>query len=291
MLDRTTQSAVRSLEQGRWGPLASLIQDMHQSRAWEGSFKNFTSWMAHLTEAHGVSKARIWRYKAVGAYYNELATRFNDRPQLTDLPTYVSAEQLELLQRIEKTAPNADLIEIILRVLDGDMPMRELRAIWNAYKKAHDGSAPQAMAAAKQFDADCGVALAQQTDWAGNSKPQRLHVITGGIDASTANRTREFDAVALVQRSLREPIEIHCFEFKLCPKNDSHTRRWDWNHEGDFMWAISNSAQFLKHLEPQIGLMVLTNGKLEIERQPQQQDPTQALSSFGKGMILAALRV
>lgn len=291
MLDRTTQSAVRSLEQGRWGPLASLIQDTHQSRAWEASFKNFTSWMAHLTDTHGVSKARIWRYKAVGAYYNELVDRFKDRPQLADLPAHVSAEQMELVQRIEKTAPGADLSETILRVLDGDMPMRELRAIWNAYKKARDGSASHSVSAGEQFEADCGVALAQQTDWVGNNKPQRLHVITGGIDASFANRHREFDAVALVQHTIREPVEVHCFEFKLCPQDTTFSRRWDWTHEGDFMWAISDSAQFLKYLEPQVGLMVLAEGRLKIERQPQRQDSTKALTAFGKSMILAALRV
>ncbi|MDT0618310.1 hypothetical protein RM531_07465 [Salinisphaera sp. P385] len=292
MLNRQVNDAVKALDDGRWGPLAALIQHVRRHESWRDEFRNFSDWINHQAAAHGLSQARCWRYKASGAYYETLRERHTGLPELKDLPAGISAEALELLEKLERVAQKGLIEEMTVRALAGDMPIRELKQVWATYKPALQANSPgDAVEGARQLEADCVLALSKQRAWTGHQNPVRCHVYRSVPDST--NR-REFDAVALVQGDRTAEAEVHVFEIKLASKSaEAQWKFQAWSKEADFCWAVTNATQplqILERLEPHVGLLALIDGQLNVSRSAIRQETDQTLTPFVRTLLLRALR-
>lgn len=214
-----TAIAVEHLDLGRWGPVAHLIGSAHQDELWRPEFANFSEWMTHLSETYDISRARCWRYKKAGSYYNSLRSGDASLCELYDLPEYVSAEALEILERLERIAPSNITENIKDQVLKGQIPIRTLKQTWAAYRPALDGvtnrgrGLPQFPSSSVrnsiQFEAESILALNQNRSWTGTSSPARCVVLPNVEDRE---HRQVYDGLAMIQQNLESPVEIHIFE-------------------------------------------------------------------------------
>lgn len=213
-----TATATEQLNEGRWGPLSHLIGKVHQGELWRPEFANFSEWMTYLSEAFDISRARCWRYKKAGSYYNTLRANNDSMCELYDLPEYVSAEALEILERLERVAPKNVTENIKDQVLKGQISIRTLKQTWAAYRPALEGATSRGRGRAEfpakvrdsiQFEAESILALTQDRAWTGKASPARCVVLPNVEDKE---QRLVYDGLALVQLSLDSPVEIHVFE-------------------------------------------------------------------------------
>lgn len=296
MAKNSITDAVSALNEGRWGPLAALIQDIRSKDGWRQEFKNFSEWMLYVSKTYKLSQARLWRYHSSGAFYQRLREQHRSLPNLMDIPANtISAEALELLEKLKRVAPESLVREVEARILSGDMPMKELKTTWATFKPRQtpkSDSRRDAREAASQFESTCLHALERDTRWTGLAKVSRCHVLRSIPDSSGR---REFDGVALVQKNRSDEVDIHVFDIKITPERTRFQWAYPkWTGEADFCWAVSNCADpalIMSHLEPHIGVVSFVDDELTVHRKATRQTSDQTFTPFARAILLRALRV
>ncbi|MAX51734.1 MULTISPECIES: hypothetical protein [Methylophaga] len=239
-----TEQAIEQLESGHWGPIAHLIEQTHQNELWRPDFANFSEWMANLSETYDISRARCWRYKKAGSYYNSLRSTDDSLCELYDLPDYVSAEALEILERLERVAPAEITGNIKEQVLKGQISIRTLKQTWAAYRPALDGATNRGRGTAYfrphvhtavRFEAESILALSQDRAWTGSRKPARCVVLHNVKDE---HNRESYDGLAMVQESLESPVDIHIFELHYKSGLGSISQLVSPEHYVDFCWLV-----------------------------------------------------
>jgi hypothetical protein len=122
-------------EKRRWQEIAQLLMRVDQERLWEGHAGSFSVWLQGLARRADLQESIFWRCLKAGRIYVELTGRGE-----LDLPPHVSAESLELADKISRHAPQRITHEIVERTLDGELSRAELRDVWATYRPAAGGS-------------------------------------------------------------------------------------------------------------------------------------------------------
>lgn len=137
----TTLSAIEAellrhavAERRRWQEIAALLMRVEKERLWEGHAPSFTAWLKAMARRAELEESVFWRYLKAGRIYAELTGK-----DVLEVRSAVSAESLELADKIMRVAPEPVAQEVITRTLDGALSRSELRDVWSTYKPAAGG--------------------------------------------------------------------------------------------------------------------------------------------------------
>ncbi len=217
-----------------WQRIGVLLDEVDSTQAWVGAADNFTAWMRQTAPAIGLKESSLWRYLRSSRIYKtlskELTARGHAVPDLDDLPASVSAESLELFDKLRRAAPARISDPIALRLVRGEISRDELRTLWRDYRPALDGRTAQGRGVpVPQVDSknpDVAESLAEaeallalrrgQRDWTGVSSPDVYEVFSHVPMPAAGNAKRRFmsDIVVATRKADDSPLEFHLFEVK-----------------------------------------------------------------------------
>lgn len=122
-------------ERRRWQEIAALLMQVDRERLWEGQAPSFTAWLQGMARRADLQESVFWRCLKAGRIYLELSGN-----EQLDADLSVSAESLELADKIRRHAPKAVVKDVLARTLDGDLSRAELRQVWTTYRPAAGGT-------------------------------------------------------------------------------------------------------------------------------------------------------
>jgi hypothetical protein len=272
-LEEETKKAIISLQNGYWGPIAHLIHLSHHHELWRTDKSNFSEWMAHLTTSYKVSRARCWRYKKAASFYNELRIIDPSLCDLKDIPKSISAEALEILERLEPVVPNDFFTEIKDKVLTSTISIRKLKDTWAAYKPALQGKTRRGNVISKelevkinklqQFDAESLLAIKQDLSWTGHKSPFRCQVFQNVRDYYSKVT---YDRLAISLPTQESEVEIHAFYLqhsmgRINNKPDENYINYRWIILPDKEYDLNTDINFHDY-----GVITILNGNLTIRK-------------------------
>ena len=121
-------------ERRRWQEIAGLLMRVEHERLWQGKASSFSAWLESLARRADLQESVFWRCLKAGRVYMTLSG--SDR---LDAPDAVSAEALELTEKIARHAPKGVTREIVRGTLEGELSRAELRDLWATYRPAAGG--------------------------------------------------------------------------------------------------------------------------------------------------------
>jgi len=126
-----------------WPQISALMHAVYETRYWESVADSFSHWLVQFSEQTGLSKASVWRYFSVGKKYKSIKRSAElhgqKYPDLEDLQNHVSAENLELLEKISRVVEQDEIYPMMHEIVAGTMRRKEMRDRWNAFKPALEG--------------------------------------------------------------------------------------------------------------------------------------------------------
>jgi hypothetical protein len=122
-------------EKRRWQQVAKLLMQVDSERLWQGHAPSFTAWVQGMARRADLQESVFWRCLRAGRIYLELTGSAE-----LDVHGGVSAESLELADKIRRHAPKAITNQVLERTLDGELSRAELRDVWATYKPAAGGA-------------------------------------------------------------------------------------------------------------------------------------------------------
>ena len=138
------KAELESLQQGEvfvWGRMSRLLDLIDKTGYWRNYDHSFTAWLQNNAPLLGIKISMAWRYLASGRFYLRLQQDFPfliDKP-LAEVSDELSPENLELVSRISRCAPDDIFKPLAIRVLSGKAKRSELRAAWLAFKPMLEG--------------------------------------------------------------------------------------------------------------------------------------------------------
>lgn len=94
-----------------------------------------TAWVQGMARRADLQESVFWRYLKAGRIYLELTGETELAPDVS-----VSAESLELADKIRRHAPKAVTSQVVERTLDGGLGREQLRDVWATYRPASGGA-------------------------------------------------------------------------------------------------------------------------------------------------------
>lgn len=129
-----------------WGEIALLILRAEETGVWKlQDSLTFSDWLESLAEQLGLQRSNLWRYRS-SAYFAidlmQLSRSLSDSELIAAL-NRTSAENLELLSKISRVAPDGVFRQIKDQVLTGELTRKRLRETWELFKPALGGETAQ----------------------------------------------------------------------------------------------------------------------------------------------------
>ena len=219
-----------------WHRIGVLLDEVDRTQAWRTTASSFTEWMQKTAPALGLKQASLWRFLRSCRIYaqlrEELGTRGHQLPELEALPTQVSAEGLELFDKLRRAAPEHVTDPIALRLVRGEATRTELRTVWQDYRPAlagrtargHGVSAPRVDRKDPSAEEPLGEAEALLAlrggggAWTGTPESDIYAVFSRvGLSIRRARSgviRRVVDAVVAVRETEDAPLDFHAFEVR-----------------------------------------------------------------------------
>jgi len=291
------QAAVRP-----WHRIGELLDDVEKTQAWRGTAGSFTAWIRTTAPKLGLKEASLWRYLRSYRSYSTLRQDLQARgyviPELNALPVIVSAENIELFEKLRRAAPEDVTDPIALRLVRGQALREELRTLWLDYRPALAGRTAKGSGAARPRadkqapdvaqalgEAQGLLALRQGSrEWTGYSAPD-VYEVFGRVlmpvsPSSRAAFTRaEVDAIVAVRGDAQAALQFHAFEIRRQALHGDLDR---WISlvapYVDFVWlALLGSAgqTDTMALDPYVGIVEITGARLRVYR------PARSLANGG----------
>ena len=308
---------IAALTQGQsrsWAHIGYLLDRIDQTDYWRNEAKSFTEWLKGHAESLGLKESTLWRYLTAGRYYIKLREALTGRgvscPPLGELPDKVSPENLELLSKLARVAPDNALQRLAEQVLSGGITRAELRTVWQAYRPARGGRTARGLGVPpprinlrnrEQFEslteAMVLTSLASgDPSWSGIRNPDLYELfmhISPESDGATPRRYI-FDAVAVIRDRKSDPLQIHGIEIA----GGFHVN-WSGKLEGmapyfNFLWiAVPEQAERIEKLTVPdfVGILRVMSGHVVVERPPRQSDLLGGrVLEMTKGLLLKSLK-
>jgi len=298
-----------------WPTIGQLLDQVDRNDYWamEGA-KSFTEWLQQHAVRSGMGIAILWRILSATRFYRVLQKRYPELGlmPLDSIPSNVTPDHLEQLSKLSRVMSRAEFKAQLQQVLKGKISRTQLRNTWRAFRPVLDGRTargrnqpvPRANPRdPEQFhsliEARIYQAIARTgTAWTGIKKPAlyRLLVQSGPYQISGSPRQHIFDAVAVMQETLKSGIQIHGLEFTSI--------RWHWHLKAkelefylpfcDYMWVAiceTPSEKELAMLTPEIGILVARDNRVDTIRSAQHVagDPAKREMML-RGVLARALR-
>lgn len=308
-IESVTKAEVRA-----WNQVGHLLDQVEVTGFWQGKAASFTDWLRSFASSLGLGEASLWRYLASARYYEKLRLALDGRgvacPQLRSLPGSVSPENLEILAKLARVAPDDVLQNIAARVVNGSITRAEMRRTWEAYRPALAGRTARGTGVevptidlrdSEQFhsvlEAQVFTSLsAADPSWTGIKRPasfEIFHRIQPEFDKAEGERF-EFDAVVVTRASKNGPLEFHGIEIRgshiLNPSLGELLKNAQ-PYCNYFWLAIDARSQGIGDydLPAQIGLLVANGNAVSVLRKAQ-RNPGERTGDLAKGLLLRTLK-
>jgi hypothetical protein len=121
-------------EKRRWQEMAELLISVERDGLWRGHTRSFTAWVDTIARRADLQSSVFWRYLKAGRIYLELTGK-----QDIDADAQVSAESLELADKIRRHAPKQVQEHVLEGALEGTLSRSELRQVWSTYRAGAGG--------------------------------------------------------------------------------------------------------------------------------------------------------
>lgn len=138
------ESEIDSLRQGiafPWGRISVLLDLIDKSGYWRQDSRSFTVWLQGNGYLLGAKSSMLWRYLSSGRFYQTLRKDFPSLASkpLKEVAEEISPENLELLAKISRCAPEAFFRSLATKLLMGEAKRPELRAAWMSFRPVLGG--------------------------------------------------------------------------------------------------------------------------------------------------------
>ena len=273
-----------------WVSISRYILEVDQNGSWSPVHRTFTDWLVELSSKLSLAESSLWRYYRAGKYYQalrkNLITKGVDTPAFELLGKKVSSENLEILEKIERVAPDKVFIDLATRVIKCAIKRNELRSAWVAYRGALEGktargvgvSTPKVdlankLQALRVNEAEVLTAFnGSSKRWTSFSEPfifrmvPKVRIKKGGEECGS----HEIDAVILFQGDSNTEIELFVIEIKshngLNTKYDSLVNQEPYF---DRIWVAFhqfNKTHGIRSIPQHIGVLALDHGGFKLIR-------------------------
>jgi hypothetical protein len=269
-------------ERRRWQEIAALLMQVEQGRLWAAHTSSFTAWVRGIARRAELEESVFWRCLKAGRIYEELTG--ND---VRELGSHVSAEALELADKISRHAPERVVSEVLTRTLDGDLSRGELREVWSTYKPAAGGITARGRlpddegARAEALTARRALWEAQKQEPKNQREVQRSEIVSafrsasflGSFDQAHADSrpqgmARNVSALLVVRKLADAELELHALLSCV-----SEPELADFSFEPapgtDFMWLgvpAGLGPRALAVAPRMLGVLELGQGTLGVRR-------------------------
>jgi hypothetical protein len=119
----------------RWQHVATLLMRVERERLWQTRATSFSAWLKTIARRADLEESALWRCLKAGRIYLEATGESDIAPDVA-----VSAESLELADKIGRHAPKGVTADVLLRTVDGELTRTELRKMWSTYRPAAGGA-------------------------------------------------------------------------------------------------------------------------------------------------------
>jgi hypothetical protein len=273
-----------------WAEVGSILDQVEREKYWAGQAQSFSEWLKSFALKIGMKEASLWRYLGAIRYYQKVRKHFRGTVPfipLAKLPERVSAEKLELLEKIERVVPEKLFNELGERVLAGSVTRTELDKIWKTYRRILKGrtkrgrgmTAPRINPADRtqvEMQSEATVLttlMAAGPEWTGIKDPQFFHTIAEVIPKAGPEK-HAFDMVALIRKSEDSPVIVIGVEiksyFEIVP-----ALNWLAPY-CDRLWVVLVGQEKASHpmdLPEFVGILRVDAGKLRVERPASESYP------------------
>lgn len=252
---------------------------------------------------------------STGRFYRDLRDRLAKRghriPDLGQVPDGVSPECLELLEKISRVAPTGVVEPLELQVVAGEVPRRELRKLWEAYRPVLRGQTARGRnVVAPRFDpkdkeqvhsrveADVVAALRQAgATWCGHPAAS-LYELFLNTPPIRASRTESYalNAIAIVQPGPEDSVQLHGVEINNGMAGRPLGRRLEaLSGVVDALWVAlpaDSSARPVQAWPIEVGVITAGTAGVEIIRPAviHAPKPSAATESLMRNLLARALR-
>ncbi len=220
-----------------WHRIGALLDEIDKTQAWRENASTFTEWIQKTAPMLGLKESSLWRFlRSCRIYANlrkEMAARGHELPEPEALPPQVSAESLELFDKLRRAAPERVTDPIAFGLVRGEVTRTQLRTIWLDYRPALAGrtargygivSAPRVDrrdpdAAESLGEAEALLALrGGDRAWTGTPDAD-IYAVFSRVGLSIRRTKpgvmrRVLDAVVAVRAGEGADLEFHAFEVR-----------------------------------------------------------------------------
>ena len=119
-----------------WGEAALILEEISRTDIWKQTHSSFTAWVKTLAEQSGYQESNIWRMITAARFYVSLGGRYGaiTLPPLEEICSLVTAEQLELIEKINRVAPSDEIEKLLANAVTGSLTRDRLRLLWRVYR-------------------------------------------------------------------------------------------------------------------------------------------------------------
>lgn len=118
------------------GEAALILEQISRTELWQQTHPSFTAWVKSLAERSGYQESNIWRMITAARFYVGLGGEFGaiKLPPLSEISSIVTAEQLELIEKISRKAPSDEIEKLLTNVLTKSLTRDRLRLLWRIFR-------------------------------------------------------------------------------------------------------------------------------------------------------------
>lgn len=320
MTTRDTFSSIRttitSLVQGEvrsWGHVGKLLEQVEKSCYWQGEATSFSEWLRAFALRLRISESSLWRYLSSARYYQKLRQTLESQgvtcPQVEELPNSVSPENIELLAKLGRVAPEDILKDIATQVVRGSIRREKLRSAWEIYRPALAGRTSRGRNGvvptvdrtnSKMLESAYEARLlngitSSGTEWTGIENPY-LYKIFLHVAPESKTQVRNivnFDAIAVVSAKSNTETEFHGIEIRApyllgVGIFDRLESQRPYSH---YIWVATNGGvDDLSncHIPEYVGLLAVKESHVVVLRQAQ-RNPGELSGDLAMSLVRKAL--
>ena len=301
-----------------WHRIGVLLDEIDRTQAWRESASTLTEWIQKTAPLLGLKEASLWRFLRSRRIYDDLrkqmAARGHKLPEPEALPPQVSAESLELFDKLRRAAPERVTDPIALGLVRGEVTRTQLRTIWQDYRPALAGrtargygviSAPRVDRRDPDAEKSLGEAEALlalrggERTWTGAPDADIYAVFSRvGLSIKRTARSpmrRELDALVAVRAGEGADLEFHAFEVRRRMFGEECGA---WFKEVvpyvDYAWIAvvgTIEADVVANAPAGLGIAEIRDEQVRVRRRPERVDGSGRLSGdLAKQLLISELR-
>lgn len=266
-----------------WGPHADYLLTVERSELWRAHARSMTQWMRAYATHIGRSMPALWRYKNSGQFYERkqqaLALQGVSLPPLAEMPDSVSAETLELLEKVERVVPRWKMEEMQLSVLQGQATRREVTKVWKLYRVLLEGKSARGYGVerphadpAKEIKLHCLLNLTKNVREIMQREGGKFTILVADV-LDAPSFFAGIDLLGL-EPTVDQIVTVHAFEicdFTSKPEFGQFGIQRATNRNVHYWWVVSPDPVTQKQLRlvaPGVGVIVTNAAEFAVLREP-----------------------